>query len=584
MRIASTDGMRLAVYKAGPPDAPTVILVHGYPDSSGVWTDVAAELSSRYRVVRYDVRGAGASDKPTARAAYRLDQLAADLARVVAAVSSDRPVHLVGHDWGSIQCWHALRDAGLSERIASFTSISGPDLDQAGAWLRSGFGPGGARLRDVIRQLFASNYILWFNLPLLPELLWRSGLLDRLITASTRIGRGSRPARTAWPRSMADKINGLQLYRANMIRRLRRPRPRPIDIPVQVIVPHADVFASSPLQTGAPRPWVRDLRIRPVAGGHWVVATRPDVVARLVSELVDHASGGAEPRRLVKARAVTTARPSRDSTRFAGKLVVVTGAARGIGRDTALSFAAQGADVVVADIDPSDDTVRAARELGVDATAYCLDVADAAAFEHFAAQVRADWDVPDIVVNNAGIGMAGPFLATTVDDWTRIMDINLWGVIHGCRLFGEQLLERGQGGTIVNIASAAAYSPSRTLPAYATTKAAVLMLTQCLRAELAHDGIGVVAVCPGFVNTDITRTTRYVGVDDATAMKLRSQAVQAYSRRNYSPRRVAQQVVTAAAQNKPVARITPEAKVFDALSRLTPAAARAIARVDLIRH
>src|SRR5262245_38702826 len=158
MRITSTDGVRLAVHESGDRSAPTVLCVHGYPDSSAVWDGVAAELAGRYHVVRYDVRGAGASDRPWARSAYRIDQLVAD------PVSPHAPVHLLGHDWGSVQCWSAVSDERLAERIASFTSVSGPDLDQAAAWMRSALRPGDAKLRHVVRQLLESNYILLFNL------------------------------------------------------------------------------------------------------------------------------------------------------------------------------------------------------------------------------------------------------------------------------------------------------------------------------------------------------------------------------------------------------------------------------------
>jgi NAD(P)-dependent dehydrogenase (short-subunit alcohol dehydrogenase family)/pimeloyl-ACP methyl ester carboxylesterase len=580
MRITSTDGLTLTAHEtggSGDPAGPTVVCIHGYPDNSAIWDGVVAELAPRYRVVTYDVRGAGDSDAPTSRAGYRLDQLVADLGAVIDAVSPDDPVHVLAHDWGSIQSWPALTDERLAGRIASFTSISGPDLDQAGAWMRSALRPGGARLRDVVRQLLESYYILLFNLPVLPELMCRTGMLRRLVAASSAIGRGSAPAGRAPRPAPADQLNGLQLYRANMFRRLSRPKPRATAVPVQVIAPTLDLFASPALQFGAPRRWAADLRTRSVAGGHWVVATRPSVIARMAGELIDHVEGGPEPRALVKARM-----PIRRKG-FDGRLVVITGAGRGIGRATALAFAERGADIVAADIDDAAtaDTVHAVRRLGVDAAGYHLDVSDGDAFERFAKQVRADYDVPDTVVNNAGIGLAGPFLATSVADWDRILDINLWGVIHGSRLFGQQLLDRGQGGQIVNVASAAAYSPSRVLPAYATTKAAVLMLSQCLRAELGRDGIGVVAICPGFVNSDITRTTRYVGGDAESQERQRQQAMAAYARRNYTPSQVARHIVAASARNRPIARITPEAKVFDALSRFTPALARGMARVDL---
>ena len=104
--------------------------------------------------------------------------------------------------------------------------------------------------------------------------------------------------------------------------------------------------------------------------------------------------------------------------------------------------------------------------------------------------MRTEAGVPDVVVNNAGIAVVGPLLAHTEEDWQRIVGVNLLGVARGCRLFGAQMAERGTGGHLVNIASAAAFAPSASLPAYATTKAAVRMLSECLRAELAGPASG----------------------------------------------------------------------------------------------
>jgi short-subunit dehydrogenase len=177
--------------------------------------------------------------------------------------------------------------------------------------------------------------------------------------------------------------------------------------------------------------------------------------------------------------------------------------------------------------------------------------------------------------------MAGPFTATTEDDWRRIIDVNLWGVIHGCRLFAEQLRAHGEGGHLVNVASAAAFLPHRSLAAYATTKAAVLALSQSLRAELADDGIGVTALCPGFVHTGITATTRFVGLDAATEQRRREATTTAYRRRNYTPDRVAERLVRAVERNTALAPVTAEAHVGLLVSRLTPALLRAIIRHDI---
>src|SRR3954470_8680007 len=94
--VIAPDGVRLAVFETGPADAPTVVAVHGYPDNHTLWDEIAARLATEFHVVTYDVRGAGASDKPTDRAAYRMDRLTDDLIAVLDATSPDQPVHLVG--------------------------------------------------------------------------------------------------------------------------------------------------------------------------------------------------------------------------------------------------------------------------------------------------------------------------------------------------------------------------------------------------------------------------------------------------------------------------------------------------------
>lgn len=567
--VTSTDGIRLRVHEAGPAGAPTVICIHGYPDDHTLWDGVTTELAERYHVVRYDVRGAGESGRPRSREAYRLDQLADDLLAVIDAAGSDRPVHLLAHDWGAVQAWHALTGGRVRGRVASYTSISGPCLDHAGSWVRDRLRrPTPRALRELAAQLASSWYLGFFQLPVLPALAWRTGLAQ---TALTLLERTAAPA-------TSDAVNGLQLYRANLLPRLTRAEPRTIDIPVQVLAPKHDRFVSVTLQTdiGA---WVPDLAVRELPGGHWLPRTHPRAVARCASELIEHAEGGPETRTLRRARVTGAPRG-----RFADQLVVITGAGSGIGRACALEFAEHGAEVVVTDIDQesAERTAVLARTLGASAVAYPVDVADSAAVEQFAKVLRDEHGVPDIVINNAGIGMAGPFFDTTAAEWERVIDVNLWGVIHGCRLLGGLMVDGGSGGgTIVNVASAAAYMPTKALPAYATTKAAVLALSQCLRAELADSGIGVVAICPGFVHTSISSTTRFVGLDPSAERTAQEHATALYRRRNYTAAKAARQIRRAVERNAAVAPITPEARAGLLASRLTPGLLRALARVDL---
>ena len=268
--VTSADGVRLAVYEVGSPGSPMVVAVHGYPDNHRLWDDIAANLAADFHVVTYDVRGAGASDKPKDRAAYRMERLIDDLLAVLDATSPDQPVHLVGHDWGSIQLWPAIVDPRLSGRVASFTSISGPSLDYSGAWLRKVF----QHPRGSLRQLAHSYYIMMFQLPLLPEALARRGIVGKAVERA-----GGTPHA---PHRNSDAKHGVQLYRANMLRRVTRPRSVPVEIPVQLVVPDQDPFATPELVVGATEPRVPNLTVVPVSGGHWLVRQQPDLFADLI--------------------------------------------------------------------------------------------------------------------------------------------------------------------------------------------------------------------------------------------------------------------------------------------------------------
>lgn len=270
-RVRTTDGLQLAVQETGDPERATVVLVHGFPDDHTVWDGVVALLAPDHHVVTYDVRGAGSSDAPRSRAGYRLGQLVDDLVAVADATSPDEPVHLIGHDWGSIQGWHAVADPAVAPRLRSFTSISGPHLDMAAAWLR------GARHHPLATasQLLRSSYIAAFQVPVLPELAVSTGVMSRLLPGPPR------PAR--------DVRNGLELYRANILGRLARPHPDRVTVPVQVLAPDGDPFVGNRLQREAPVPYVDHLRTHRIDGDHWVVVSDPAAIVRRFEDFASDA-------------------------------------------------------------------------------------------------------------------------------------------------------------------------------------------------------------------------------------------------------------------------------------------------------
>ncbi|WP_107656473.1 SDR family NAD(P)-dependent oxidoreductase [Nocardia suismassiliense] len=202
-------------------------------------------------------------------------------------------------------------------------------------------------------------------------------------------------------------------------------------------------------------------------------------------------------------------------TNIEPNLVVVTGAGSGIGRAIALRFARAGAHVVVSDLDLDSALATEAmiHARGRRASAARLDVTDPVAWAAFARDVLADHGVPDVLVNNAGMLVSGAFVDLSPADWDRQLSVNLLGVVHGCRVFGQQMIDNRKRGHIVNIASAAAFTPTPVMSAYSVSKAGVKMLTECLRLEFGPKGIGVSAICPGVINTNIGEHAVTVGVD-----------------------------------------------------------------------
>lgn len=273
----------LAVRSWGEPGKPVVLCVHGYPDNSSKWEGVAHMLAEDFHVVAYDVRGAGQSFKPRDTQAYALARLTEDFRAVINAVSPHAPVHLVGHDWGSVQCWEFVTDPSLKGRIASYTSCSGPCLDHVGHWMRDRLRQPSARgLGQMGLQLVKSWYVYLFHLPWVPEWLWRTVVGRQwhlFMRWMERTPVAPRPGQTD------DGVFGVNLYRANFWPRLSRPGLRIAHAPVQVLVPTGDHFVSPSLSENLER-WAPGVQRREIKAGHWITLKQPELFARAVREFI----------------------------------------------------------------------------------------------------------------------------------------------------------------------------------------------------------------------------------------------------------------------------------------------------------
>jgi len=580
--VDSSAGVRIAIYEQGSPDGPPLVLVHGWPDSHVLWDGVVPLLADRFRIIRYDNRGVGQSSVPKPVSAYTMACYADDFTAVIDAVAPGEPVHVLAHDWGSAGMWEYLSRPGASDHVASFTSVSGPSRDHVNRFiigsLKRPYRP--RRFLQGLSQLLRFSYMGLFSVPVVAPLLVRAFVADglsRMLTIRDGIPADQLHHSDTY---RTDAANSLKVYPANYFATMRSARTdHYVDVPVQLIVnskdPHVRPHVYDETKNWVPRLWRRDIK-----AGHWAPMSHPHVLAQSVCELADFLGGNPPTRPLLRAQV------GRPREYFGDTLVSVTGAGSGIGRETALAFVREGAEVVISDIDEASvkDTAAQIAARGGTAHAYTLDVADPDAVERFAEQISAAHGVPDIVINNAGVGQAGLFLDTPREEFDRVLDINFGGVVNCCRSFGRRLVDRGTGGHIVNVSSMAAYSPQQSMNAYSTSKAAVFMFGDCLRAELDQAGVGLTTVCPGVIDTNIVHTTRFdvPAGKQAKVEARRAQIEKAFAARRYGPEKVAKAIVSAVKKNKPIRPVAPEAYFVYGLAHLLPQAMRSSARASVM--
>ncbi len=207
--------------------------------------------------------------------------------------------------------------------------------------------------------------------------------------------------------------------------------------------------------------------------------------------------------------------------KFSGQRVLITGGAAGIGLCTARAFAEQGADLVLTDINPEalDVAVAELEQLGARVQGHVVDVSDRAQVEELAQRVLDELGPVDVLVNNAGIGHHAALLDTSLDTWKRLVDVNLWGVLHHVYAFLPAMKQRGRGH-VVNVSSGQAFFQLPTWGAYASIKACVGIFSEILSFEVRKHGVYVTTVYPFMVNTGFYDQVEGDSLGSRLSMKL----------------------------------------------------------------
>jgi NAD(P)-dependent dehydrogenase (short-subunit alcohol dehydrogenase family) len=244
------------------------------------------------------------------------------------------------------------------------------------------------------------------------------------------------------------------------------------------------------------------------------------------------------------------------------RVAVVTGAAGGIGRAVALELARAGMHLALADFDAAgaEATAEQVRALGRRTLTVPTDVRELDQIERLLEQTLSGLGSCHLMINNAGVFHAAPMLDAPAEQWRRVIETNLWGVINGSRVFGKHFVRQGEGH-IVNTSSAAGLFPMPGMSSYSTSKFAIVGFSQQLRYELAASGVGVTVLCPGVVKTSIGKREgaglEHIDMDEVV-------------RRSPSPEGLARKIVPAVRRNRPMVRYGADAYALSFL-RLLPA-------------
>ncbi|MBC8176207.1 MAG: SDR family oxidoreductase [Deltaproteobacteria bacterium] len=263
-------------------------------------------------------------------------------------------------------------------------------------------------------------------------------------------------------------------------------------------------------------------------------------------------------------------------SQFRDKVVIVTGAASGIGRALSEELARRGASVTLADINPSpvEEAAETITKAGHKAETFVLDVSDYDAVGKMVADTVARYGHLDYLFNNAGIAVGGEVRDCSIDDFRNVINVNLFGVVNGVAAAYSLMVKQGYGH-IINTASLEGLIPFPATVSYVASKYGVVGLSNALRIEGVDLGVKVSVVCPGYIKTPIFQTSKMIKIDREKMLKSLPE------RFGITSEACAQIILRGVQRNKAIIVVTGFAKVLWALQRISPAVIRWMMRRDL---
>lgn len=263
-------------------------------------------------------------------------------------------------------------------------------------------------------------------------------------------------------------------------------------------------------------------------------------------------------------------------SQFRDKVVIVTGAASGIGRALSQELARRGASVILADVNPSpvEESTETITKAGHKAETFVLDVSDYDAVEKMVTDTVARYGRLDYLFNNAGIAVGGEVRDCSIDDFRNVINVNLFGVVNGVAAAYPLMVKQGYGH-IINTASLEGLIPFPATVSYVASKYGVVGLSNALRIEGTDLGVKVSVVCPGYIKTPIFQTCKLIKIDREKMLKSLPE------RFGITPEACAQIILRGVQRNKAIIVVTGFAKVLWALQRISPAVIRWMMRRDL---